>query len=331
MDSDEEHRQELLSTLQAHGESFLSMFGEHGTGQKKKKRKLVHKSGEDTSSDEWHGFGGDTTSAADITIIDEGVSEGDTESGHESEGSDEHNDDEFSSEHHQSANVVVFSGAIPERPPPPAKAQTRAFMSSKVAKIRQDDGLQNGMKRKTDPEIEESQIAEERSNSQNDALLHKLVHTRLLSGSVNPELSLSPAQRKKALAGRVAELAGAAKLGKGEKLVRDDEHKHAAKKVRMGIERKKEDRMAKELEEAKNLGNYHHSIKGLFEASSSGKDNKTKREKGLKMGVGKFSGGMLKLSRDEIAAAQGSGSSRGRGRGRGSSRGGRSRGRGRGR
>jgi len=43
------------------------------------------------------------------------------------------------------------------------------------------------------------------------------------------------------------------------------------------------------------------------------------------MGVGKFSGGMLKLSKDEISAAQDAGSrgrgTRGKGRGRGPNRG----------
>lgn len=89
---------------------------------------------------------------------------------------------------------------------------------------------------------------------------------------------------------------------------------------------------------AKNLGNYHSSIKGLFEASSTGQSESRKRERGLKMGVGRFSGGMLKLSREEIATAQGSSSSgrgrdtRGRGRGRGGGGGGgRGQARGRGR
>jgi len=58
------------------------------------------------------------------------------------------------------------------------------------------------------------------------------------------------------------------------------------------------------LEQAKNLGNYHQSIKHLFDASSGGKQDKRKRERGLKLGVGRFSGGVLKLSKDEIATTQ---------------------------
>ena len=55
--------------------------------------------------------------------------------------------------------------------------------------------------------------------------------------------------RKKALAGRVLELTGDAKLGKGEKVVRNAEKNKAAKSVREGISRKQQVRGKKELEE----------------------------------------------------------------------------------
>lgn len=183
------------------------------------------------------------------------------------------------------------------------------------------------------------------TNTQNDALLHRLVHTKLLSGSLNPELDLTPAQRKKALAGRVLEAAGGVKLGKGERAVRETERNRAAKRVREGLLDKKREREKKELEDvgdsyldffiqhadtsrqyqAKSLGNYHPTIKKLFEPSTSNSSDNRKRERGMKMGVGKFSGGMLRLSRDEISAVQASGArergSRGRGMGRGRGRG----------
>lgn len=96
-------------------------------------------------------------------------------------------------------------------------------------------------------------ISECSTNVQNDALLHRLVHTKLLSGSLNPELDLTPAQRKKALAGRVLEIAGGSKLGKGEKLVREAERNKAAKRVREGLLEKKREREVKELEEVNSL------------------------------------------------------------------------------
>lgn len=88
-----------------------------------------------------------------------------------------------------------------------------------------------------------------RSNLQNDALLHKLVHTKLLSGSLNSELELTPAQRRKALSGRVLELTGEAKLGRGERSVRIAEHNKASKKVREGLIQKQKERRAAQLEE----------------------------------------------------------------------------------
>lgn len=90
------------------------------------------------------------------------------------------------------------------------------------------------------------------TNMQNDALLHRLIHTKLLSGSLNSELELSPAERKKALAGRVLELSGKSKLGKGERAVREAERNKAAKRVREGLLDKKKEREKKQLEEVSN-------------------------------------------------------------------------------
>jgi len=88
-----------------------------------------------------------------------------------------------------------------------------------------------------------------RSNAQNDALLHKLIHTKLLSGSLNQDLRLPPGQKLKALEGRILELTADAKLGKGERQVRDAERNKAAKRVREGIARKQKERKRQELEE----------------------------------------------------------------------------------
>jgi len=63
---------------------------------------------------------------------------------------------------------------------------------------------------------------------------------------------------------------------------------------------------------AKNLGNYHPTIKKLFGPSAG--PAKARRDRGLKMGVGKFSGGLLKLSRKDVSLAQGGEQSSDRGR-----------------
>jgi hypothetical protein len=87
------------------------------------------------------------------------------------------------------------------------------------------------------------------TNAQNDALLHRLVHTQLLSGSLNAELGLTSAQRKKAMEGRILELAGNSKLGQGEKVVRAQERDKASKRVREGLLEKQKQRREKMIQE----------------------------------------------------------------------------------
>lgn len=122
----------------------------------------------------------------------------------------------------------------------------KAFMSSKVSRLRSVDDSEPS---KTPRSQEEED--DDRTNAQNDAALHKLVHTQLLSGSLNPSLELTSAHRKKALQGRVLELSGAAKLGKGEKAVRNKEHARASKAIRDGLEDKRVERKGKTLTEVR--------------------------------------------------------------------------------
>jgi hypothetical protein len=61
------------------------------------------------------------------------------------------------------------------------------------------------------------------------------------------------------------------------------------------------------LPQAKDLGNYHPTIKRLL--SDPDKSSKPKkRERGLGMGVGSFRGGILTLGKQEIQNVQGSSS-----------------------
>lgn len=64
------------------------------------------------------------------------------------------------------------------------------------------------------------------------------------------------------------------------------------------------------------MGNYHPAFKSLFDDEDT-KTGPKRRERGLKLGVGSFSGGVLKLRQNDIAAVAGGSSSQGRGRGRG--------------
>ncbi|KZT74447.1 hypothetical protein DAEQUDRAFT_660597 [Daedalea quercina L-15889] len=291
---------ELLRILEARGQQFLSSFASPAIMGKRKDTSNTdtrcskkQKIREADSEEEWSGIGSSNESEAEA----------------ESKDSDSDEEIEATSRAGPSsqADVVVFSEngtMVRSSTSKPSKAQMKAFMSSKVTKLTQDVREQS--------EDEKSDSGDdELTNSQNDALLHRLVHTRILSGSLNPELNLTPAQRKKALAGRVREAAGKAKLGKGERDVRLAERNKAAKRVREGMAAKQQERNEKQLEEAKHLGNYHPALKKLYEASAQGQ--KGKREKGLKMGVGSFKGGVLKLSKDEINSVVGSGSRGGRG------------------
>ncbi|KAH9062159.1 hypothetical protein EDB87DRAFT_1674130 [Lactarius vividus] len=172
------------------------------------------------------------------------------------------------------------------------------FKSSKVSQL----SNQKSEHRKSDKNGEDED--DEITNAQNDALLHRLVHTQLLSGSLNPELHLTSAQRKKALEGRVLELAGSSKLGQGEKTVRAKERDKASKRVREGMLEKQKQRREKLVQEAKEMGNYHPASKRLFQDPSE-KNTRRSRERGLRMGVGSFGGGMLRLSKREIETVQG--------------------------
>ncbi|OBZ71798.1 hypothetical protein A0H81_08291 [Grifola frondosa] len=300
-------QQDLLRILEAHGQQFLESFpspalnGKRKTeeeegkkeGKRKRQKTELDQNKSDESEAEWTGF--------DSILSDDEV-------GEEEEDDPGDEDDQFVYETHlHQPDVVVFSDVQVGSSSKSVKAQMKAFMSSKVTKLTQDvrvNPSNGGVSEEDDDEL---------TNAQNDALLHRLVHTQILSGSLKPDLDLKPAQRRKALAGRVLEASGKAKLGKGENAVRSAERNRAAQHVREGILEKQKERNRKELEEAKHMGNYHPTLKGLFDASASKTRNK-KREKGLKLGVGSFKGGILRLGRNEIEAAE-RGSFGGRSRG----------------
>ena len=56
--------------------------------------------------------------------------------------------------------------------------------------------------------------------------------------------------------------------------------------------------------QAKDMGNYHPAFKKLFQDPLE-KSTKRNREKGLRMGVGSYGGGVLKLTKHEIQSVQG--------------------------
>ncbi|KAJ3764810.1 hypothetical protein FB446DRAFT_761135, partial [Lentinula raphanica] len=179
---------ELLSVVQTHDQKFLSSFD--GGISTSRRKGNVQSSIEETNTV--------------IPDFDE-------------------NDDDFTaaSSSTSNANVIVFSdktAAPNQKWDATPKFQGKAFMSSKISKMRD-----NTLPHTKNPTLEETEEdLKERLNIKNDVLLHKLVHTQLLSGSLNPELELTPAQRRKALSGRI-------------RLVRTAEHNKASKCVREGL------------------------------------------------------------------------------------------------
>lgn len=296
---------ELLKLLQTHGEQFLESFplpNASTTSRKRKRNEHFPKVPIEDDGEEWGGIVQDNNS--------------------DSEGNDSHAIKEDLTSSTQKPAIVFSdpSSSRESRNDPAFRAQQKAFMSSKVSKLRTDH-LDAVIPTKTQAEKED-----EKTNAQNDAILHKLIHTKLLSGSLDPNLDLAPAKRRKALEGRILEVAGKAKFGKGENLVRDAERNKASKRVREGISEKRQEKAKQELEEAKNIGNYHPTLKKTFGSSSPSTSSSRTRVRGLKMGVGNYRGGFLQLGPDDIRKAEGmrhEGSSRGGGgvgRGRGRSR-----------
>ncbi|KAI9001166.1 hypothetical protein BD414DRAFT_24507 [Trametes punicea] len=324
--------EDLLKLLEARGQQFLQSFdtpviigkrkdGDASTcGQKQKKLKVDLVEDEE---EEWSGIGDSSSDEADHSGYHSSSGQRSEEEGEEDDDDDFRYDTQSGSggsHPPKEPDVVIFQEAGTSTII--SKKSKSSFMSSKVSKLTQDVAPPAERKDVSDEEDDEL------TNAQNDALLHRLVHTQLLSGSLNPNLDLKPAQRKKALEGRVLEAAGKAKLGKGEAVVRQAERNRAAKRVRDGLMEKQRERHAKKVEEAKQLGNYHPTLKALYDAEAAGlsKPKSRRREKGLKMGIGSFKDGILRLSRKDISAVAGRGGpgrGQGRGRGRGRGKGGR--------
>ncbi|KAL1760023.1 hypothetical protein FB107DRAFT_245892 [Schizophyllum commune] len=314
---------DLLSALEAHGRAFLASFdlpetaGAGPSGAKydnkkdgKRKRAQADEGDEEEGEwEEWHGIGGGEDAEGND---DEGEGSADTDGGDEDEegsGDEDMNDDEFTS---AQPTVVTFTDPSASAP---LRAPSKAFMSSKVSKLRTDGPIASTSRSTS----KDDDADDEHTNAQNDALLHRLVHTQLL----DPNLSSSskPSARRTALLGRLHELASASgasgkstlkqsRPGMGSKVIKTTERNAHAKAVREGLLRKQKELAARKVEEAKELGTYHPSLKRALGATDEevvGKEAVRRRERGLKMGVGKFKGGVLRLGREDIARVEGRG------------------------
>ncbi|TKY87766.1 hypothetical protein EX895_003347 [Sporisorium graminicola] len=222
----------------------------------------------------------------------------------------------------RTVETVVFGGET--RPDADelkdAKKGWKAFMSSKIDKIATEDQAA-ATKLTTAEEEEEKQLVA------NDRLLSELLSTTLFApGTGNTskgksnlssndtiarimELSASDTQRKGQAIGR----------GWGENELKRQQLSKAPAAIRQGMRKAAGERRDKEREKAKELGTWHPSLKQAYSNQATAtemglKKDTRKRQRGLGMGIGKFQGGMLKLSSQEISkvnAKSGSSSSKG--------------------
>ncbi|CBQ71003.1 conserved hypothetical protein [Sporisorium reilianum SRZ2] len=226
----------------------------------------------------------------------------------------------------RAVETVVFGGE--SRPDADelrdAKKGWKAFMSSKIDKIATEDQAAASKLTTAEDEEEKQLVA-------NDRLLSELLSTTLFApGTGNTskgksnlssndtiarimELSATDTQRKGQAVGR----------GWGENELKRQQLSKAPAAIRQGMRKAAGERRDKEREKAKELGTWHPSLKQAYSnqatATEMGLKKETrKRQRGLGMGIGKFQGGMLKLSSQEISkvnAKSGSSSSKG-GKGR---------------
>ncbi|EJD53822.1 hypothetical protein AURDEDRAFT_110563 [Auricularia subglabra TFB-10046 SS5] len=292
----DDDKEALLSALNAHGQSFLQSFGSLPSVSGVKRKRAPSPPPED--EEEWQGIAYSSGSGS--------------EGGSDDESDRSEAERKSASPPRAGPRVVVFSqNGTAERAS--SSVNRKAFMSSKVSKMRAE-----ATQSRTAEDAEDEE--EEKSNTRNDILLHELVQNSLLSGALDAGDKKTPSQKRKALEGRAMELAGTVKRGRGQRILKTTERGHAPRRIREGMEAKEADLNAKRLEEAKNVGNYHPTIKKLFGGDERAPQRK--RERGLSLGVGKFVGGTLKLTPRDLAKVRGASGGGGRGgRGGGGSRG----------
>ncbi|CAG8533984.1 1048_t:CDS:2 [Diversispora eburnea] len=175
------------------------------------------------------------------------------------------------------------------------------YQSPKISKIK--DNELNLLKRN---DKEEEEIKEEEINKKNDRELEELLKATKLLEKYTAE-QLTGKQRRKYNDGKLIEL-GAKPDNRGKKVPTP---------ISLGMQVKRKEKEQKELEEAKNLGLYHKSIKHKWATSSSTSPNnhknnnnninntniiknKFKKDKGIGIGIGKIKNGILTLSSKDI-------------------------------
>ncbi|KAF9305779.1 hypothetical protein BGZ74_008858 [Mortierella antarctica] len=161
----------------------------------------------------------------------------------------------------------------------------KKFMSSKISKL---DEAPAPMENPLTAE----EKAEELENKRNDAELHSLIKASRLLQQYNAD-QLDGAERRRHQRDQLVNLG----IQKKEKI-------KVPFQISIGMMAKQRERDIKELEEAKNNGTYHKSIKHTFAAAGGKKKEKSRSDRGLKSSMGRFKNGTLILTEKEIKSVQ---------------------------
>ncbi|KAF9938965.1 hypothetical protein BGZ67_010164 [Mortierella alpina] len=186
--------------------------------------------------------------------------------------------------------VVVFDASKVDRKGGSASGggtefSFKKFMSSKISKLDE-----------APPPMENPLTAEEKAeeleNKRNDAELHSLIKASRLLEQYNAD-QLDGVERRRHQRDQLVNLG-----------IQKKENVKVPLQISFGMMSKQRERDMKELEEAKNNGTYHKSIKHTFAAAGGKKKEKSRSDRGLKSSMGRFKNGMLTLSEKEIKSVQ---------------------------
>ncbi|KAF9570140.1 hypothetical protein EC968_002158 [Mortierella alpina] len=186
--------------------------------------------------------------------------------------------------------VVVFDASKVDRKGTSASGggaefSFKKFMSSKISKLDE-----------APPPMENPLTAEEKAeeleNKRNDAELHSLIKASRLLEQYNAD-QLDGVERRRHQRDQLVSLG-----------IQKKENVRVPLQISFGMMSKQRERDMKELEEAKNNGTYHKSIKHTFAAAGGKKKEKSRSDRGLKSSMGRFKNGMLTLTEKEIKSVQ---------------------------
>ncbi|KAG0248502.1 hypothetical protein BG011_010212 [Mortierella polycephala] len=161
----------------------------------------------------------------------------------------------------------------------------KKFMSSKISKL--DEAPPP-----TENPLTADEKAEELENRRNDTELHSLIKASRLLEQYSAE-QLDGVDRRRHQRDQLISLG----IQKKEKI-------KVPLQIGFGMMAKQRERDIKELEEAKNNGTYHKSIKHTFAAAGGKKKEKSRSDRGLKTSMGRFKNGVLTLTGKEIKSVQ---------------------------